>query len=552
MSGLRQSLIVTVILGSIFLGLYLSLGGRGTVSADSLSNMTLACSIVRDFDSTFTPEEAPALFRWKVVNGDKTQEVLLTRIDPSTLVLWKEGRIQLIGPNYLAVESRWPGRYASTFPPGASWVAVPVYAAVSPFVGEVADHPKLMWEIGRVIAASTASLSAAMVYATCRLITTPFVSVMLAIGYALGTSVWTTSSQGLWQHGPAEMFASIAIFLLASNPKPARHAVIIGALLGAATVCRITYSALVVTLGIYLLWSDRRQFIAYVVGGLPMAIFLAAYNEACFGSPLLMGEALVPGHAIEKTGSDAVFSTPLWVGLSTSLLSPNRGLWVFSPMLALGLLGWLISHEGRRQAWVQSLVCGALLMTLIQATYFDYWGGWCYGNRNLVDTVVVCMPAVAWAFDRWSTSVAKAALLLTIVWGVTLQITGVLLYLPESWNGRKLYQVGVAEEKSIVTPNQRVAEEHAAKVGSTVREIDGNIDIPSNRYRFWSLQDSQIGVLIDQLFHREKSSKTFADEFLLSRSQDQLRNHARLAHAFDQIGDTKESIRQRNLAEGAR
>ncbi len=57
-----------------------------------------------------------------------------------------------------------------------------------------------------------------------------------------------------------------------------------------------------------------------------MAIFLAAYNEACFGSPLLMGEALVPGHAIEKTGSDAVFSTPLWVGLSTSLLVPTGAL----------------------------------------------------------------------------------------------------------------------------------------------------------------------------------------------------------------------------------
>jgi hypothetical protein len=534
-------------LGSIFLCFYLFVGGRGTVSPDSISNMSLACSIVRDFDSTFTPEEAPALFRWKVVHGKQSQEVLLTRIDPSTRALWDAGRIELIGPNYLAVDSKLPGRYASTFPPGASWLAVPVYAAVSVVVGDVADRPRLMWAIGRLIAASTAAISAVFVFATCRLITSSSVSVLLAIGYALGTSVWTTSSQGLWQHGPAEMFAAWAIFLWASSHQPVRYAGMIGVLLGAATVCRITYAALVIGVGLHLLWSDRRGLLAYLAGGLPMAIFLAAYNEACFGSPFLMGEALVPNHALEKTGSDAVFSTPAWLGLSTSLISPNRGLWVFSPMLALGLLGWLVSGEGRRQAWVQTLVFSAVLMTLIQATYFDYWGGWCFGNRNLVDTVVVWMPAIAWGFDRWSRPLARAALVLTIGWGVTLQMCGALLYTPESWNGRTLYRIGPLERDSWITHDRQMAEEKGARDGLPIEEIEGNIDLPLNRHRLWSVQDSQIKVLIEQLRNRE-SVVTFADEFLLSRREDKMRNHARLAFAFDQVGDVDEADRQRSLA----
>jgi hypothetical protein len=544
---LRDKFATGLFLGVGLLGVYLFVGGRGTIAADSIPNMLLACSIVRDFDSTFTPEEAPSLFRWQVLHEGHSQEVLLTRLDPSTRELIRSGQLEFVGPTYLSVESRWPGRYVSTFPPGASWMAVPAYLAGGLFVGDVAEHPRLMWWIGRGVAALCAAGSGVFVYATCRRIASNPLSLLLTMGYALGTSVWTTSSQGLWQHGPAELLAAAAIYLLSNGSVPVRHPAMMGALLGGATLCRSTYGGLVLTVGLYLLWVDRAALMRYIAGGLPWAMFLAAYNAACFGSPFLMGEALVPDHAISKTGSDGVFSTPIWIGLATSLISPNRGLLVFSPMLALGMVGWWRSGLARVPRWIGSLVGGALLMTWIQSVYFDYWGGWCYGNRNLVDTVVVWMPAVTWGLATQAGCVPRWMLGIAIAWGIGLQALGAFYYSPGAWNGRILYRVGEGD-RSTITHREAEARRRSERGEGEIVPVDGNIDRPENRYRLWSLRDSQMGVILDAVRRNRPADGSIANEFVLSRAEDRSRNLERLAQAFEQVGHRAEAERQRSLA----
>jgi hypothetical protein len=76
------------------------------------------------------------------------------------------------------------------------------------------------------------------------------------------------------------------------------------------------------------------------------------------------------------------------VGLLGALLSPGRGLVLFSPILLLGLAGWWFARLRRDPLF---LLCNAWigLQVLLVARNADWWGGWSYGPRLLTD----CLPA---------------------------------------------------------------------------------------------------------------------------------------------------------------
>jgi hypothetical protein len=125
------------------------------------------------------------------------------------------------------------------------------------------------------------------------------------------------------------------------------------------------------------------------------------------------------------------------VGLAGLLVSPSRGVLWFSPFLLLAPWGL------RRTAALPPLgrdACGfaaalAVAFLGVAAAWFDWWGGWSYGYRPIVDTMPLWIVALAPALNRClegrASSVAFAALLL---WSVAVQGLGAFCSDFAEWN----------------------------------------------------------------------------------------------------------------------
>ena len=89
-------------------------------------------------------------------------------------------------------------------------------------------------------------------------------------------------------------------------------------------------------------------------------------------------------------------------GLLGTLISPNRGLLVFSPWIAVALLT-LVVPAVRRRLSAHSLIC-VLIVSLIPyliilSKYSVWWGGHCFGPRYWTDVIPLFAILFAYGLD---------------------------------------------------------------------------------------------------------------------------------------------------------
>lgn len=511
-------------------------------AADSTSNVLLAASILVDGDLTFSPDEAPLLFHWRVKpadGGDEGKPVDLTLWDDELGRLRGEGTLEVQGPRYLIVPVVGDGgAFASTFNPGAALAALPFFALIRAWLGDPRDVPAALWFGGKFIAASYVAASAALVFLMARGYTGRGRAAALALAYGLGTSVWSTSSQGLWQHGPTEFFLMLGVYWLSRPGGTPWRATGTGASLGMATLCRPTMVFFVLAAAADWLLRSRRAFVAYVLAGLPMASFLLVYNHLFFGSPFSFGESLVLSHALDKTGGTDIFPTPLWVGGLVSLVSPSRGLFVFSPFLLWALPGAYATWRRAELARLRCLAIGVLGVWLVQFGYFDYWGGWCYGNRTLVDTTPILTVLIAPVLGTFREQPARTALFgLAVGWSIAAQALGAFAYDLGGWNGRHAVEIRRPAAEPVVTFDLEEAARLAARPGATRRDLSLDIDKPAQRGRLWSLADSQLVYYLTHWAESRRARAGLSTMFARDHDRQLADNHARIGRIFLDAGD---------------
>jgi hypothetical protein len=184
---------------------------------------------------------------------------------------------------------------------------------------------------------------------------------------------------------------------------------------GAAVFMRVSGAVFLPGLALYILLAHRRSgkrliwlLFAFAIG---CAIFIAAigwYNLVRFGSVLETGYTVGPNEftgGIADRPQRSAGIQPVLYALYALLFSPGRGVFLYAPVLVLGLLG--LPALARRRPMEAGLLVGlsGLLLVVEAALPFDYWfGGWSYGARYLLPVIglgAIC--SAAW-FDQISRS----------------------------------------------------------------------------------------------------------------------------------------------------
>lgn len=194
--------------------------------------------------------------------------------------------------------------------------------------------------------------------------------------FALGTSVWSTS-QALWQHPAAVLFLCVTLLWIVLAEHDPAWAGRTGLPLGLAVASRHADAVLVTLLavGIALRWPRRLP--QMVLWGLPATAFVLAYNWIYFTSPWRHG----------FSGSLARFSQPWGTGHVGLLISPGKGLLVFTPVLLVAVAGLVLAFR-RGERWLAGTLAGAAVgHWLVMGRWSEWHGGESWGPRLLTDAL---------------------------------------------------------------------------------------------------------------------------------------------------------------------
>jgi hypothetical protein len=211
-----------------------------------------------------------------------------------------------------------------------------------------------------------------------------------AIVFALGTSVWSTS-QALWQHPAAVLFVGIAVLFLQKAEFAPVWAGRAGLPLALAVAARHADAALVAVLALAIAVRWPRRLPAFLAWAAPAVAFLLLYQWAYFGSPLRHG----------FTGTLGRFSEPWGVGHLGLLVSPAKGLLVFTPVVLVAATGLVRAFLRGERALAATLGVAALAHFVLTGRWREWHGGECWGPRLLTDAlplVFVFLPegAAVW------------------------------------------------------------------------------------------------------------------------------------------------------------
>ncbi len=254
-------------------------------------------------------------------------------------------------------------------------------------------------------------------------------ALLCALAFAFGTAAWSTASRSMWQHGPSMLFLSLAgLIALRSRHRP--EAVRwLGLPLAAAYVVRPTNAIPLVAFGLWTVLCRRRQALWFGAGATAVLLPFVAVNLATYGS------LLPPYYAAQRLGNTPHF----FEALAGNLVSPGRGLVLFSPVLTLAVAGFVLKLRARKLEGLDLVLaaCGGGHWVAI-SSFPRWWGGDAYGPRFFSDVVpflvALSLPVVLWlatAAPGLRRAVAAGTCSALLAVSVAINFAGA--YLPSTW-----------------------------------------------------------------------------------------------------------------------
>ena len=272
------------------------------------------------------------------------------------------------------------------FPVGTPIFAVPFVWLVNQFGLDMSNRVDER-QAQNLFSALVAAILCLVIYATGRSYLDSLPSLIITAVIVLGSSLVSTVSTALWSMDLAALFVALGLWLVArfdSGRSESLHPLLLGTFLFAAYLCRPSTAVFIAAILVYLLVTNRSAWLgtAAVSAALLVLFFLFSRFE--------YGQWLPPYY--NETGRFQLERAPLWIALYGNLLSPSRGLLIFSPFLvpvAVGAAACFGRLRKRPLFWLILAWLVFLLLLLARAT--KWWGGYAFGPRLLTEI----MPGMA-------------------------------------------------------------------------------------------------------------------------------------------------------------
>lgn len=338
------------------------------------------------------------------------------------------------------------GHFLSTYPIVTPILVTPLY--IIPYIVLKLNncpidmfHPgfaKTVCVMEKLSASFIASMSVIFVYLSIKTLINRRVAFITAMIFAFATNTWTISSQALWQHGLEELLLAILIYLILMNEKNESNKIIIslGILSGLFLFNRPIDSLLLIPIALYVFELRERKFIYYMVAaflsGAPFLVYNFYYFNNFFGgyADLLQ---------LFDTGSGMIIR---FIGL---LISPSRGLFIYTPVMLLSILGFakVLQIPNRRiKNFLIMMGISCISLVIIYSNFIIWWAGGSYGPRFLTGM----LPALAVFLGLFIKDIklnvlnlknlfAVLAVGVLVFWSFFTQFVGAFYYPNGNWDG---------------------------------------------------------------------------------------------------------------------
>ena len=130
------------------------------------------------------------------------------------------------------------------------------------------------------------------------------------------------------------------------------------------------------------------------------------------------------------------WGTPFLDGLAGILVSPGRGLFIYTPIFLLSVVGIGLAWRKGGDLLLRYASVGVVLTVMVYSKWFSWWGGYTYGPRMLADLTPVLAISLYPVMALMAHSRAlKAAFVVLALWSVAAHSIGAFVD-DRSWNER--------------------------------------------------------------------------------------------------------------------
>jgi hypothetical protein len=304
---------------------------------------------------------------------------------------------------YQVYQDEGTGRWASDFAYGSALVLAPTYwlAQLAERFGWLsvnADYfislqgRPLPYSFLGMLGVNLYALGAVLLsYLCARFFVRPIPAAVSALLLFLATpTLYYATIEPFYVHVPAAFLASLTLYLLLRWKEDQRSPLLVlaaGLVGGLGTLVRWQVALIVWAVALWLpLCRKWRETGLFALGFWAVAWHVLYTWNWMFGRPLVLsatesGFLSFPAHFFHV------------------LFSDGRGLFVWSPLTLLGLIGWGLLARHRR--WLAlSLGAAFLLQAFINGGVVDWWGGWSFGMRRMTELYSLFVIGLACLLDR--------------------------------------------------------------------------------------------------------------------------------------------------------
>lgn len=324
-------------------------------------------------------------------------------------------------PEFTGIYKEIGGKFYYFFPYGTSLLISPFVLALH-VVGIDTTHKAA--ELDKWFAVFFIALSCVAVCMTYYRKKRVLPAIVILLLYFFGTSVISVGTESLWQHTTLLPIYAY-VFLVLYRKLYVKNFYLLSSfgLLYFAWLVRPLAAIPIAAFSLYLLIRDWKGFLKTVPIGFTILLLSGLYHLNVYGSFL---------HSYYRL--KRLSSGTFWEALAGNVISPGRGLLVYSPFLILSIFGFICLVRRKNILLPIIVAITIVLHWIVISTFPHWWAGYTYGPRFFTEMMPLFMYFIYELITYLSSHWKKKAAIVLMALFVLLSGASVFIHLKGAYD----------------------------------------------------------------------------------------------------------------------